>query len=292
LIVLEEITPAKTIGDESPDPASLFLQQPPDTSWQVSPESVEQMIQEITPMHQKYLLDETLANEKWIFCADSAKGIFGHDLKMIIHFMRDAWSKTYAKSLAGEYEGTPWKKSFVVAMEQVLEQCDELFATDLELSLPVTLCHGDYHTSNVLRKIVPEGKRVRDLTVIDFQCVAINEPVSDIGYLIGLGLNRDSRTQHAERLVRLSWSALDPILRARNENRITFEVYWLRYKVQATFKLMVLAMFIESLMSDGRGDAYLPVYLVTRIEELIEDYGDPIANWRESHNMLRNASAT
>ena len=64
---------------------------------------------------------------------------------------------------------------------------------------PYTLVHTDYRLDNMLFG-VPEGGP--DIAVVDWQTLSVGNPMSDVAYFIGAGLNVDDRRANEESLVR------------------------------------------------------------------------------------------
>jgi hypothetical protein len=60
---------------------------------------------------------------------------------------------------------------------------------------PLTMCHGDYRTENLLYG--PDG----DLAVLDFQLVAISNGATDAAYFIGQSLTEEVAAEHGDALL-------------------------------------------------------------------------------------------
>lgn len=74
-----------------------------------------------------------------------------------------------------------------------------------ELTDPFSLIHIDYRLDNLLiNNRTPEP----EITVVDWQCITVGDPLSDVGFFIGAGMLAEQRRVHEESIVRGYHNAL------------------------------------------------------------------------------------
>lgn len=143
--------------------------------WSLTKSEARLALRELSGMHARWWGDESLSEHSWLLPVDCAR-------------RRNAYN-TYEQA---------WKKLRDV-MEPVLttsemRMCDTLseflptVMSELK-QMPMTLCHGDYHPSNLLWDEIGEPNTV---WAVDWQVSAIGPAIQDASYLLGMGTTRDN----------------------------------------------------------------------------------------------------
>jgi hypothetical protein len=71
---------------------------------------------------------------------------------------------------------------------------------------PTSLVHNDYRLDNLL--FAPAGADVPAVTVVDWQSLTTGEPLRDVGFLLGTGLDPEARRAHEREIVGAYHAAL------------------------------------------------------------------------------------
>lgn len=99
------------------------------------------------------------------------------------------WRERYVDTLEPE---------FMQLCEAVADHAAAVFTTDSPE--PVSLIHGDFRLDNMLFDIKGGAEAI---AVLDWQTVAVGNPMTDIGYFLGCGIGNALRSQHEDRLIDL-----------------------------------------------------------------------------------------
>jgi hypothetical protein len=146
-----------------------------------TPETARAALRELVGLHAPRWNDETLKFYPWLY-TDPAEGrsMSRSMLPMLWSGFRDR----YADRLSDQ----------VQTAGPVLFERIEGYVADA--GGPKTVVHGDYRLDNLLL-----GPRPDDVTVVDWQTIALGTAGSDVAYFIGAGLLPDVRRDHEEVLV-------------------------------------------------------------------------------------------
>lgn len=178
MLVLEEVKPSAVLGDEAGEPAEFFGKTPPDESFGLAVETVQQAVDLVTEMHVHFINDPRLLNFWWMFGATSLKERQPQaEVTLMGSFMADMWKVSRSSAMAGKFIGSPWSDEFVGKMDQFHKALPKILDHhyNTEAPFPFTMVHGDYHSANLLRIAAPgmPGRAPESFVVLDFQvCVA------------------------------------------------------------------------------------------------------------------------
>jgi hypothetical protein len=99
------------------------------------------------------------------------------------------------------------KRDLDTATAEVLRRfADRFVAWTRARPTPSTLVHNDYRLDNLL--FAPEGADIPAVTVVDWQSLTTGEPLRDVGFLLGTGLDPDLRREHEREIVGAYHAAL------------------------------------------------------------------------------------
>ncbi|MBK5224014.1 MAG: phosphotransferase [Acidimicrobiia bacterium] len=116
---------------------------------------------------------------------------------------------------------------------------------------PITIVHGDFRLDNLLFRPALDPDGSCEVTVVDWQTVALGIGTDDLAYLLGSGLVTDDRRRHEEDMVRRYHDGL----LARGVTGYSWDECWADYR---RFSLSGLQMAVVASMivrGDERGDA-------------------------------------
>jgi aminoglycoside/choline kinase family phosphotransferase len=195
-----------------------------------TPEVARAALRELVGLHAPRWNDETLKSYPWLY-VDPAEGrsMSRGMLPMLWNGFRDR----YADRLSDQ----------VRTAGPVLFDSIEGYVADA--GGPKTVVHGDYRLDNLLL-----GPRPDDVTVVDWQTIALGPSGPDVAYFIGAGLLPDVRREHEDELVH---GYYDDLVAAGVTN-FSFDELWRDYR-RGTWAGLVMAVGASMLVErTGRGD--------------------------------------
>lgn len=195
-----------------------------------TPETAQAALGELVGLHAPRWNDEALKTYPWLY-VDPEQG-----RSMSLSMLPMLWSgfqDRYAERLSDEVR-TAGPRLF-----------DNIAGYIADAGGPKTVVHGDYRLDNLLL-----GPRPDDVTVVDWQTIALGTAGADVAYFIGAGLLADSRRDHEDGLVRGYYDALV----AAGVRDFTFDELWRDYR-RGSWAGVVMAVGASMLVErTDRGD--------------------------------------
>jgi aminoglycoside/choline kinase family phosphotransferase len=195
-----------------------------------TPEIAHAALRELVGLHAPRWDDEALKSYPWLYTPpDESRSMSQSMLPMLWNGFRER----YAERLS----------------EQVRDAGPRLFDNITgyvaDAGGPKTVVHGDYRLDNLLL-----GPRPDDVTVVDWQTIALGTAGSDVAYFIGAGLLPDARREHEDELVRGYYEALV----AAGVGGFSFDELWRDYR-RGSWAGLVMAVGASMLVErTQRGD--------------------------------------
>jgi aminoglycoside/choline kinase family phosphotransferase len=147
-----------------------------------TPDVARAALRELVGLHAPRWNDEALKSYPWLYVPpEEGRSMSRSMLPMLWNGFRDR----YADRLSDQ----------VRTAGPVLFDSIEGYVADA--GGPKTVVHGDYRLDNLLL-----GPHADDVTVVDWQTIALGTAGSDVAYFIGAGLLPDVRREHEDDLVR------------------------------------------------------------------------------------------
>jgi hypothetical protein len=207
VLLLEDLAPAKQ-GDQLRG---------------CTPEQARLAVQEVAKLHIPHLNDPDIETRDWL---NRSSGLLDP-----------------AQFLPAIYP--EFRKRYEAGIDASILDMGERFmgklASYYEKPRPYTLVHTDYRLDNMLYG-VPEGGPV--IAIVDWQTLSVGNPMSDVAYFIGAGLNTEDRRIHEEALVK----DYHAILVGEGVEDYPWEDCWRHYRLYAFagFHMAVMAsMLVE-----------------------------------------------
>ena len=268
IIVMDDVAPAHelTNGDEL---KAAFSAAPFDNSSSVPVEQMDYLVDMVSKMHAKYLNDRSLYQKcPWILgaAAHQTKGRDTSEYGVTWLFVLGTWKKTRQNVVEGKWLGTPFSDKMLKILDETFDYIQnmdmgEVISKDL---WPYTLTHGDYHGSNLLIREDGSGKDKSPLEAValDFQIMAINEPLSDLGKLLLIVFSPEDRRTHEQRLVRRNYDAM--VAAGMDSETMPFELFFMRYQFHGAFNWILIVAVLDTLFADGKDDecALCPIHSI------------------------------
>ena len=157
-IVLEDMSPA-TQGDQiaGSDEASILT-----------------AAVNIAGLHAPHWGDTDLFNKAWLTAPQNERGAGYGELKAIVAMVTPRFIDRYQDRLS---------QTQIAHLEWFAETIDSWLLND---DGRFALTHGDHRLDNLL--FSPTANADRPVTVVDWQTIAVRNPVADISYLLGTGV--------------------------------------------------------------------------------------------------------
>lgn len=133
---------------------------------------------------------------------------------------------------------------------EFMELCEQLAASDPWQSRNyqrLGLVHGDFRLDNMLFGI---GRGAEPIAVLDWQTLAVGNPLTDIGYFLGCGIGDELRRKHEGELLDLYCSEM-----TRRGVPLTREEIWRDYVIGALHGVSTAVFSAAFVERTERGDA-------------------------------------
>lgn len=163
------------------------------------------LLEDLAPARQGDQLRGCTAEQAWLAVQEVAKLHIPHlndpEIETTDWLNRSSEMLDPAEFLPAIYP--EFRKRYAGKIESQILDMGERFMGKLtsyyDKPRPYTLVHTDYRLDNMLYG-VPEGGPV--IAIVDWQTLSVGNPMSDVAYFIGAGLNTQDRRLHEESLVR------------------------------------------------------------------------------------------
>eukprot|EP00123_Amoebidium_parasiticum_P001068 comp12065_c0_seq1/m.6778 comp12065_c0_seq1/g.6778 ORF comp12065_c0_seq1/g.6778 comp12065_c0_seq1/m.6778 type:complete len:465 (-) comp12065_c0_seq1:632-2026(-) len=179
-------------------------------------------------MHAMFWRDENLKKTSWLKTTPWYNGSGRGKWEAGVEYGRKCWvaAKEKVKGSDGKLVFSP---EFVAIIDESFARADwgELQKHIQNPKTPFSLCHGDFHGSNMLMQNAStndDSSLQQGLTIFDWSEVGPFEPMIDIAQTLISDVKPDIFVKHANELVRYYWETL--IQQGVKESDYPFEACW------------------------------------------------------------------
>lgn len=171
------------LAEETSDVAVLLLEEidgvaksglPGVEEWSLTESEAKLALRELSGMHSRLWKDETLSGHSWLAPVDSGRRQQSYQVyKQAWKGLRDAMAPAFSPSEMLICDGLA---GFLPTLLSELKQ------------MPMTFCHGDYHSGNLMWDELGEPSTV---WAVDWSASSIGPAVHDVANLLGMCVARD-----------------------------------------------------------------------------------------------------